>query len=295
MNRQTYGVLITLLGGICWGFSGVCGQFLFARNELNANELVTLRLLISGVVLLMFSVFYYRGRTDFFAPLRSRKNFLAISFFGVCGVMITQLTYFRAIELSNAAVATTISYIAPAFLLIGSCVGQKRMPKGSEILSLFLAVIGVFFIATHGSFSSLVVSNLALFFALLSAVGFVIYTLCNFIIDPKLPLVLVLGYAMMIGGLVLGVFVEIWKFDGVSDFWGVLALLGVVFIGTIFAFVFYLNGVKVVGASRASMLSCIEMVSALFFSVVWVGTKLTWADYIGVVAILGCVLLIRRS
>ena len=285
MNRQTYGVLITLLGGICWGFSGVCGQFLFARNELNANELVTLRLLISGAVLLLFSLFYYRGRADFFAPLRSRKNLLAISFFGVCGVMVTQLTYFRAIELSNAAVATTISYIAPAFLLIGSCVGQKRMPKGSEILSLFLAVIGVFFIATHGSFSSLVVSNLALFFALLSAVGFVIYTLCNFIIDPKLPL----------GGVVLGAFVEIWKFDGLSDFWGVLALLGVVFIGTIFAFVFYLNGVKIVGASRASMLSCIEMVSALFFSVVWLGTKLTWADYIGVVAILGCVLLIRRS
>ena len=273
MNRQTYGVLITLLGGICWGFSGVCGQFLFARNELNANELVTLRLLISGAVLLLFSLFYYRGRADFFAPLRSRKNLLAISFFGVCGVMVTQLTYFRAIELSNAAVATTISYIAPAFLLIGSCVGQKRMPKGSEILSLFLAVIGVFFIATHGSFSSLVVSNLALFFALLSAVGFVIYTLCNFIIDPKLPLMLVLGYAMIIGGVVLGV----------------------VFIGTIFAFVFYLNGVKIVGASRASMLSCIEMVSALFFSVVWLGTKLTWADYIGVVAILGCVLLIRRS
>ena len=46
------GTFLTIAGGILWGISGVCGQFLFQNKDVTASWLVPIRLVTAGFLLL---------------------------------------------------------------------------------------------------------------------------------------------------------------------------------------------------------------------------------------------------
>ena len=52
-NLQMKGILLTLLGGILWGFCGSCGQFLFQYKEVTSGWLVPFRLTLAGFLILV--------------------------------------------------------------------------------------------------------------------------------------------------------------------------------------------------------------------------------------------------
>ena len=53
-SRMRTGALLTMLGGALWGFSGTCGQFLLQRRGWTTGYLVPLRLMIAGLILVVF-------------------------------------------------------------------------------------------------------------------------------------------------------------------------------------------------------------------------------------------------
>ncbi|MDA3053637.1 DMT family transporter [Campylobacter sp. JMF_01 NE2] len=289
-----FGIFITFLGGVLWGFSGVCGQYLFEIKGVSANWLVPLRLLCAGGVLVIYCAFLLRDRRVF-APILDanlRAQFLA---FSILGLMLTQYFYFYSIELSNAAVATVIQYTAPAMILVIVCVNERRLPKISEFISLILASLGVVILATHGNLDSLVISQKALIFCLLSAVCVCVYNLAPKKLNQKYPVVLNLGWGMVLGGVVLGLFLQVWNLKGIGDFSGFLALMGVVFFGTVLAFSFYMIGVKLIGAPKASLIAAIEPVSAAFFAHFWLKTQFVFLDFVGFVLIISCIFLLAKK
>lgn len=46
------GITLTLLGGIFWGFSGSCGQYLFTNCGVTPRWLVPIRMISTGAILL---------------------------------------------------------------------------------------------------------------------------------------------------------------------------------------------------------------------------------------------------
>lgn len=88
----------------------------------------------------------------------------------------TQYTYFSAIQYSNAAIATVLTYFGPTLVLIFMCLKERRKPLKYEIVSILLSSFGVFLLATHGDVTSLQISFKALVWGLLSALSVVIYT-----------------------------------------------------------------------------------------------------------------------
>ena len=50
-NPVARGMFLTILGGICWGVSGTCGQFLFSTYGVDAMWLTSIRLLSGGLLL----------------------------------------------------------------------------------------------------------------------------------------------------------------------------------------------------------------------------------------------------
>ena len=100
---------------------------------------------------------------------------------------------------------------------------------------------------------------------------------------------------MIIGGGVLALYTRVWQLGGVSDADGFAALAAVVILGTICAFSFYMTGLKVIGASRASMIACIEPVSAAAFAYFWLGTEFAFLDFAGFTLIISCIFLLARD
>ena len=67
-QSEFFGVFITLLGGALWGFSSVCGQYLFTQKGVSADWLVPYRLGLAGLAM----VAYYLARSPrlALAPLK---------------------------------------------------------------------------------------------------------------------------------------------------------------------------------------------------------------------------------
>ena len=97
---------------------------------------------------------------------------------------------------------------------------------------------------------------------------------------------------MLIGGIALAIYCRAWDYQISLDMAGYLAI---VLIGTVAAFTLYLQGVADVGVVKASMLACIEPVSAAVFAAVWLGTSFTFTDIIGFVLIMLTVFILARK
>ncbi|MBR3867636.1 MAG: EamA family transporter, partial [Butyricicoccus sp.] len=91
---------MTLAGGILWGFSGACGQFLFTHKAVVSTWLVPVRLLTAGILMVLFLILTERKRA--FAVWKNRRDALELVIFGVFGMSACQFTYFTAIQYSNA-------------------------------------------------------------------------------------------------------------------------------------------------------------------------------------------------
>src|SRR5690606_30047242 len=88
-----------------------------------------------------------------------------------------QYTYFAAIGFSNAATATVLQYIGPAFIVAWYAIRNRKWPVAIEFIALTLAITGTFLLVTHGSFKSLSVTPKAFVWGMLAALTLAFYTI----------------------------------------------------------------------------------------------------------------------
>jgi drug/metabolite transporter (DMT)-like permease len=51
-SRRAWGLLLVIIGATMWGVSGTVAQYLFQHKSFNAEWLVVVRMLVSGLLLL---------------------------------------------------------------------------------------------------------------------------------------------------------------------------------------------------------------------------------------------------
>ena len=126
-KKETLGTVMAVCGGICWGFSGCCGQFLFETRGAKAPWLVALRLLFAGIIMIVMG-FALHGKRNL-DVLKKKADLLRLLIFAFCGISLCQFTYFMAIEASNAGTATVLQYLSPILILSAVCIKEKA-PSG---------------------------------------------------------------------------------------------------------------------------------------------------------------------
>ena len=180
-----------------------------------------------------------------------------------------QFTYFTTIAKSNAAIATLLQYLAPVIIIIYYLIRLKQKISLSETAALLMALSGTFLLLTNGNTESLIISKEAFFWGLASAFALAFYT----IYVKKLlkwPSSVIIGWSMVIGGFILGLFVPDW--GAVRDFAHFdifLSMLFIVILGTLIPFYFFIESLRYINAKEASLLSCSEPLSALITSIIW--------------------------
>ena len=101
-----------------------------------------------------------------------------------------------------------------------------------------------------------------------------------------------MGCGMTVGGALILPVVRPWTYDVSLDFAGFGAFLGIVVVGTLFAYPLYLMGVEYAGAVKASVASSIEPVAAAVISAVWLGNSFAFADIVGFAAVISAVVIL---
>lgn len=287
------GVVCALLGGASWGFSGTCAQLLLNNFGVPSLWVTCVRLAIAAVVFMALAV-VMDGRT-LRACLRDVRSLLQIALFAVFGVVFTQMSYLLAISNTNAGTATVIQQIGLVIIMVITCLRVRRGPKMREVAGLLFALAGVLVIATQGDITSLSISPEGLFWGIMCGIGLACYTLLPEQALKKWGSLSVTGLAMLFGGIVSTAAVRPWTYSVALGPHALAALAALVLIGTFLAYLLYLQGIKDAGPVRASLLCCIEPVSAMAISAVWLGTAVSAWDVIGCVLILVMIFLVTGS
>ena len=278
------------MGGTGWGLSGTCGQFLFSYSDAAPLTVTIYRLIFSGLLLIAINLVRHpRGMLDIF---KDWKTVIHLVIYGVFGVGLCQLSYLSAISYTNSGTATVLQSSGIILVFIIASIMQHKAPRGLEYLCLALVMGGVFLLATHGDLSHLYLSKEGLFWGAAAAVAVALYTLLPGKLMGRFGTSLVLGYAMLIGGLVL--FAVSGDARILTDTRPVtlLSIAFIVIVGTAMGFGFYLTGVGLCGPKKASMISSVEPVVATLTSFLFLHTSFMPMDLAGFASvILGCVLL----
>lgn len=289
MKTSTKGTILTLAAGIAWGLSGVSGQFLL-ENGVSVQFITALRLLVSGLFLTGLALL--RQPASLKRAVTNKKSMLMILAFGVFGLVMNQLSYLTAIQYSNAGTATVLQYLCPLLVLAYACLKGRQWPSKIEVISMLLALAGTFLIATHGQVTELAVTPWGLFWGIFSAFTYTIYIILPIQLIKEYGSLTVMGLGMLMGGVLLSLFYQVWTYSLPLTGENLLGLFGIVGIGTIFAYTFFLEGVSMVGSVKGSLLASIEPVASVFFAVVLINEVFYLIDFAGMFMILVAVLLI---
>lgn len=294
-EKKSIGILYTLSGGICWGLSGCFGQYLFREKGVTADWLVTMRLIIAGCILILLGLCFQKRKIwSIWKKKRDRKRLIL---FALAGMLVSQFTYFSAVQYSNAGTATVLQSLSSVMILVIICLRERRLPRKLETGAMLCALLGVFLLSTHGNIHTMTLTELALIFGLASAVGAVAYTILSGSLLLEYGVYAIVGFAMLVAGVVMLAAVRPWRFEIAWDMQLFLALCGVAVIGTAVAYSLFLKGVSIVGPFMGSLLGTVEPITAVLISLLFLKEPFAWMDIIGFVLILGtvCVLSLKSN
>lgn len=287
-SNSTKGITAALLGGIFWGLAGVSGQCLTQNVGCSAEWTCCCKMLIAGFVMLVAA--FIQHRKHFLDIFKNKKDCIQLIIFAICGMMLCQYTFFKTVEMSNSATAVTLQYLCPILILIYTSWKEKERPQPRKVICILLAFFGVVTLVTHLKINSLALSPRVVICGFLSAVTYAIYSVQPKGIIEKYGVLLMNGYALFLGGLFMIPIVKPWNETVNLGFEGCIAFVLIVFGGTLFANLIYQTGVKDIGPQKANLIACVEPISVVVVSALWLKNRFLPTDLLGFVCIITAVI-----
>jgi drug/metabolite transporter (DMT)-like permease len=294
MNRQK-GIFLVITGAAFWGIGGTVAQKLFQQFEMDVDWLVTTRLLIAGILLLAVQ-FFRKDRSQILGVWKTRKTAIQLILFGLLGMLGVQYTYMASIKYGNAAVATLLQYLAPIMIIVYLIFRKKTVLTRRDLLTVSLALVGCFFLLTNGSISQLSVPALAIVWGVLSGIALAFYTLYAVPLLKQYDSLVIVGWAMIIGGFALSFIHPPWQIDFNSlPLEASLYLIFVIIFGTMIAFWFYIESLQSLLPKESSLLGSIEPLAAVLTTVFWLKEPFGFFQWMGTACIIGMILLLALN
>ena len=288
------GIFMVLAGATLWGLSGTAAQVLMQRDGFDLGWLVTLRMGISGLLLLVI-VSFGQGIRHIVNVWRNPVDAFRLILFAIVGLLGVQYSYFAAIQTGNAATATLLQYLGPVFITIYVALRMKKMPTWKQQYAVILAVIGTALLVTNGNFQGLSISGGALTWGLISAFTAAFYTLYPKHLIERYGAATIVGWAMFLGSIGLSFKSPIWRFPGHRSLNAWFLVMFVVLFGTLIAFYLYIASLRFISASETSLLGCAEPLSAAIVSMTFLNVNINTLGWLGGACILGTVIILARN
>jgi len=280
------GVIWVLISAFSFGFLGIFVKFAY-RENINSITLLFLRYLFASMIMFIYTKF---KNLDLKLAKKDLAAVLALG--GLC-YSGQAFGFFQALHYLSVGVTTMILYTFPVFVTIMAIYFLKESITGKTIIALFSALIGVFLIV----YSNGIEANLkGVAFVMASSFIYSIYITLSKItvknVDPG-----AMGFYVMLstaftffivgtstGNLQINLTLKIF----------LLSLL-IALIPTVIAIVTFFKGLKLIGASRASIISTFEPLVAVMFGFLLLGETLSIVQIFGGIMILTSVLILKKE
>ncbi|WP_165062536.1 DMT family transporter [Adlercreutzia sp. ZJ154] len=297
-RKMWAGIAFTLLGGTLWGISGTSVQFLTTEGGAPPTLVTLMRVVLGGS--LFFTFLLIRKRATVRAVFTSRRTIAGILLFAF-SLYANQLCYAQTVQITNAGTATVLQMLGSVFVMLFVCTTTHKLPRVKEFIGLVIAIIATVLIATQGNIYVLSIDPAGLAWGIATGLSTAFYILVpkRFGLFEQFGSVVVVGLGMFLGTIFAipiyavqsaGAMNAVSVLSGFGAFEWLVFIVGLVIVGTIGGYGFYLHGVSIVGSVKGSLLGAIEPVSATIMAALWLGTAFTMYDIVGM--LLMCIMVV---
>jgi len=287
------GYFLVAVATFCWGGAAAAGKAVFS-GKLSAGStaisplaLTQARATFTVLLLGLFLLLRY-GRSFFRI---SRRDLLWCALAGTLGTASSNYFYYLAVKESTVAIAITLQYTAPVWVLLTMVISGREKPSLRRAGAVALAMVGIAMsigLFQRHSFQQQEKLNIAgAGAAMLASFAFAFYS----IVAPGLvrrnhPLKVMLY--TLVSAAVLWIMVNPpWRvlaqhYDaGQWRFLFVFACLSM-----LVPYMFFFNGLKYLDPTRAVIASCLEPVFAVLLAVAFVHEGVSALQALGIAAVL---------
>ncbi|RLI05785.1 hypothetical protein DRO26_01210 [Candidatus Bathyarchaeota archaeon] len=288
MEKKKLGFVLISLAGVCWGSAGVLSKLLM--NIGLFPEIIAMYRVSLGFLLLV-SVFLFLKPSSLKVSL---EKLFPLLFGGVVGVALGILAYFYTIKLMSASVAVILLYTYPIFALIIArfFVGEKI--TFIKTVAVLFVLFGCFLVVKGYSLTYLRLTGWGVLIGLTSGLSFAIYVVFGRVMLKDVDGLAVIVYTLGFGALCLMVINLLFHPLNLlvygMNVWILLVLLAV--IPTFLAFTFFITGLQYLEASKASICTTFEIVSALLFAFIFLGERLEPLQIVGALMVIFSIFLV---
>ncbi len=283
-------VALVVLAGCLWGTTGVFVRYLGAYG-LSSMAIVAVRALLTTAFVtigaLCMDAKLLRIR------LRDLWCFLGT---GIASMMLFNICYFSNIEESGMAVAATMLYTAPVFVMILSAILFRERITPRKIVALILCVIGCVFVSGMLAGGETVLTPRSLLLGIGSGLGYGLYSIfTRYALQRGYHTVTITVYTFLFSMLGCLFFVNREDVDILATAGGGLWLLLAVYavVTTVIPYLVYNIGLMRVENSKASVIASIEPVVAAVLGFAVFGELPTLSQTVGIVLVLAAVVMLN--
>nr|WP_239559196.1 DMT family transporter [Sporohalobacter salinus] len=253
-----------------------------------------LRFFIASIFLIIFVVKKH-GKL----PRLNCKQFLTILILGFSGIMGYNFFFFSGLKIISASRASMIISCNPVIIAgFSSLLFNEKFTK-YKLTGILISLIGALIVISRGNPLIILQGNIGLGeLYILGCVGcWVIFTLTGKIAMNKLPPLIVITYACIIGSIILlipgyfeGELHHLIRFNLTK--WLSVLFLG--FFGTALSFNWYYEGINKIGPSKSGIFLNFVPVCAVILAIIILNEPLTFSLVLGAILVVSGIYLTNK-
>ena len=278
---QLKGPALVMLAAFLWGVSGGIGGLLMSQGW--SPLVVTLYRGAIGLVCIV--LWWALQRLSKAPPKQGGRQHWLWSLLAGLGVAGNLTFYAIAIDRTSVAVAATLMYTAPLYVLIAAFLAGYERANWGKVLAIALVLLGVALLTglLNGGASGITPIGVAAGIA--SALSYALFILAfqNAAARGAVPTTLVIAFTVFVMILVPVADLSQAMAALRSADLGSFLLLGILGVGLSFAV--YLPGLRRTPASLASMIAMVEPITASLFGLLILGEVLALSQWAGMAII----------
>jgi drug/metabolite transporter (DMT)-like permease len=282
-----------VLTAVFWGGTFVAGRQV--SQHLDPFSIAFLRFAAASVFLLAL-VRMQEGQ--FVLP--ARGQLLPIFLLGMTGIFAYNVLFFKGLHLIEAGRASLIIAISPAFITIGSALFFNERLGLTRTIGIPLSMLGAAIVISKGQWRQIAGGGIG--WGELSILGCVLswtaYSLIGKVVVRRLSPLVSVAYSAVVGAAALlapalahGLAPSLTRVSLMD--WTSILYLAV--FGTVLGFVWFYQGVKAVGATRAGLFINFVPISAVLLAFLMLREPVTRSLAVGAALVLSGVYLTNRG
>lgn len=293
-NISIGGALTMFIGAILFSAKAIMVKICY-RYGIDAASLLALRMLFSFPFFAVVAVYgFINLKSSATSPKILTSDWVKLIMLGIVGYYLASIFDFEGLKYVSAGVERLILFIYPTLVVLISVVLYKRKLRTIEIVALGLTYSGVGLVFWHDVSGQ--GNNMALgaFFVFLSALTYAIYLVGSGNLIPKFGAMYYTSCAMLVS--TVATTLHHWVSSSQS-LWGFPAQLYYVVVAmAIFSTVipgFMVSAaIKMIGASRASIIASVGPVSTILLAYLFLGEGFSLFQLLGTLLVLAGVIIV---